>query len=48
METLKAIWNFFFGKKCKHKNSEITYTDYQDRYHVCNCKDCGTEVWEDL
>ena len=36
------------NKKCKHTNKILMRTDYQDRYHLYGCVDCGEDLYEDM
>lgn len=33
---------------CKHTNKILRRTDYQDRYHLYGCVDCGEDLYEDM
>ena len=30
---------------CKHKNKVEMHIDYQDRYFIYQCNDCGKKIW---
>lgn len=34
--------------KCKHMNKILMRTDYQDRYHLYGCVDCGEDLYEGM
>tara|TARA_R110000796_G_scaffold55042_2_gene128493 strand:- start:483 stop:623 length:141 start_codon:yes stop_codon:yes gene_type:complete len=46
MNLLKRI--FKRKVKCKHEKGKVVYADYQDRFYMIDCYDCGKTFFEDM
>lgn len=44
----KEEYRILVEDKCKHTHLTINHIDYQDRYVIYCCNDCGAEIWNDI